>query len=134
MLETVNAVSQTVSASGTINLGSSTIKDNANRMVLSNSNSIQINTPGKYKVTGCFNVYNSTGTPVTVDIQMYADGDAIPGTLFNATVPITGYEEIVIDKTIKVIPASYGNKANITFVSANGLTINNLIVDVYKRC
>lgn len=132
MLELINTTQQTVSANGTIALGFATISDGANRMVL-NDGAIQINTIGKYSVDGIFNLYNSTSDAVNVTVQMYANGTAINGVASTVTVPATGYTELILHKTVNIAPAPYGNAAKITFVSSTGATVNNSVVDVYKR-
>ena len=132
MLEIINIGSQTVSASGTVSFTSASIIDGAGRIVLSGGNSIQIKTPGKYKVDGIFTVYNSTAAAVTVNLQLYANGTAVTGTGITVTIPETGYSEVVIDKVIPVIAAVSGNVATLTFVSSTGATITNALVDVVK--
>jgi hypothetical protein len=132
MLELINTTQQTVAANGTVGLGSASVLDRANRMVLTDG-AIQINAVGKYSINGLFGLYNSTSAAVDATIQMYANGTAISGSSYTVTVPATGYTELVIKKTINVAPAPYGNAAKITFVSSTGATVNNTVVDVYKR-
>lgn len=132
MLEVMNNTQQTIAANGIILLNTVTINDRSNRMNFSDG-AIQLNLPGKYKISGLFGLYNSTSSAVNVTIQMYANGIAIDGALFTVTVPETGYTELVLNKTVNVISAPYGNRAKITFKSSTGVTINNAIVDVYKR-
>ena len=132
MLELINTTQQTVSANGTVNLGSATISDGANRMVL-NDGAIQINALGKYSINGLFDLYNSTSAAVDATIQMYANGIAINGVAYTVTIPATGYAELVMQKTVNITPAPYGNTAKITFISSTGATVNNAVVDVYKR-
>lgn len=132
MLEVMNTTQQTVTANGTVLLNTVNIYDRANRMDFSNG-AIQLNLPGKYNIEGFFGLYNSTSAAVNDTIQMYANGVAIDGALFTVTVPETGYAEMVINKTVNVISAPYGNRAKITFKSSTGATINNVFVDVYKR-
>lgn len=132
MLELINTTQQTVAASGTINLGSATVVDGANRVVLTD-NAVQINAPGKYSISGLFDLYNSTSSAVDVKIQMYVNGTAISGSEYTITVPATGYSELVIQKILNIIAAPYGNTAKVTFVSSTGATVNNSLIDVYKR-
>lgn len=132
MLEVINTTQQTVAANGTVNLGSASVADRANRMVLTDG-VIQVNAIGKYSINGLFGLYNLTSTAVDATIQMYANGTAISGSSYTVTVPATGYAELVIKKTINVAPAPYGNAAKIAFVSSTGATVNNTVVDVYKR-
>lgn len=130
MLEIINTATQTVAANGTINLGNASITDNTGRMVLSESNIILLNTIGKHKITGTFTVTSTTASAIT--IQMYANSSAI-GIPVTVNVGADESEEIVIQKTIPVIPALYGNTAKITFVSSTGGIITNALVDVFKR-
>lgn len=132
MLELINITQQTVSASGTVSLGSATVVDGANRVVLTD-NAVQINTPGKYSISGLFDLYNSTSSAVDVKIQMYVNGTAISGSEYTITVPATGYSELVIQKILNIIAAPYGSTAKVTFVSSTGATVNNSLIDVYKR-
>lgn len=132
MLEIINTTQQTVSADGVVALGSTTVVDGANRMVLSD-NAIQLNSPGKYAISGLFDLYNSTSSAVDVKIQMYVNGTAISGSEYTITVPATGYSELVIQKVLNIIAAPYGNTAKVTFVSSTGATVNNALIDVYKR-
>lgn len=132
MLELINTTQQTVATNGTVGLGSASVSDRANRMVLTDG-AIQINAVGKYSINGLFGLYNSTSAAVDASIQMYANGTAISGSSYTVTVPATGYAELVIKKTINVAPAPYGNAAKIAFVSSTGATVNNAVVDVYKR-
>lgn len=132
MLEIINTTQQTVSASGTVSLGSVSVSDRANRMVFADG-AIQLNTPGKYSINGLFSLYNSTSAATDVSVQMYANGSAISGSEYTVTVPATGYAELVIQKTINAIVAPFGSTAKVTFVSSTGATVNNAVVDVYKR-
>ena len=128
MLEVMNKTQQTVAANDIVLLNTVTISDRANRMNFSNG-AIQLNFPGKYNIEGYFGLYNSTSAAVNATIQMYANGVAIDGALSTVTVPATGYAELVLN----IISAPIGNKAKITFRSSTGATIENAIVDVYKR-
>lgn len=132
MLEVMNKTQQTVAANNIVLLNTVTISDRANRMNFSNG-AIQLNFPGKYNIEGYFGLYNSTSAAVNTTIQMYANGVAIDGASFTVTVPATGYAELILNKTVNVISAPIGNKAKITFISSTGATIENAIVDVYKR-
>lgn len=132
MLEIINTTQQTVSANGTVSLGSASVSDRANRMVFADG-AIRLNTPGKYSINGLFSLYNSTSAATDVTVQMYANGSAISGSAYTVTVPSTGYAELVIKKTINAIVAPFGSTAKVTFVSSTGATVNNAVVDVYKR-
>lgn len=132
MLEVINTTQQTVATNGTVTLGSATIVDGVNRVILSD-NAIQINNPGKYSISGLFDLYNSTSSAVDVKIQMYVNGTAISGSEYTITVPATGYSELNIQKILNIIAAPYGNTAKVTFVSSTGATVNNSLIDVYKR-
>lgn len=132
MLEVINTTQQTVAANGTVTLGSATIVDGVNRVILSD-NAIQINNPGKYSISGLFDLYNSASSAVDVKIQMYVNGTAINGSEYTITVPATGYSELNIQKILNIIAAPYGNTAKVTFVSSTGATVNNSLIDVYKR-
>lgn len=132
MLEVINTTQQTIAANGTVTLGSATVVDGVNRVVLSD-NTIQINNPGKYSISGLFDLYNSTSSAVDVKIQMYVNGTAISGSEYTITVPATGYSELNIQKILNIIAAPYGNTAKVTFVSSTGATVNNSLIDVYKR-
>lgn len=132
MLEVLNNTQQTVTANGKVVFNTTSISDRANRMVLNDGN-IYLNTPGKYKITGLFNLYNSTSSAVDVTIQLYANNEAVTGTSYTVTVPATGYTELVIDKVIPVVAVPYGTRAMISFRSSTGATVSGTIVDVYKR-
>lgn len=131
MLEVINNASQTVSANGTINLGNITIKDNAERMTINNSNSIVLKAIGKYGITGSFVVTSTTSSAIT--IQMYANDTVAIGVPVTVNVGENESNEIVIQKTVPIIPSTYGNTAKITFVTSTGGIITNSVVDVFKR-
>lgn len=132
MLEVLNNTQQTVTANGKVVYNTTSISDRANRMVLNDGN-IYLNVPGKYKVTGLFNLYNSTSSAVDVTIQLYSNNNPITGAVYTVTVPATGYTELVIDKIVPVVAVPYGARAMISFRSSTGATITGTTVDVYKR-
>ena len=133
MLEVYSNTSQTVEANSAVTFATTSISDGLNRIQLINNNTIQFNEIGKYKTQAIFNLYNSTDTATTVTLQLYANGTAVNGTSYTVTVPATGYTQVIVNKIIKVLPASYGTKASIQFITSTGATVIGAICDVFKQ-
>lgn len=126
IIDAYNTASQTIKAGDNVVFNGISV-DSGSSIQQTNSTDFTIINSGIYGVRFTGNLYNSTSSPVTVQIQLTSNGNSIAGTLQNITVPETGYAPIVITKDVLVTPTTLASFVKLdinaiteaTFVEAN---------------
>ena len=121
MIQVVNTTSATLAAGATIPPG--TVRARTNNRVNLNGNALEIVKPGTYKVDGNF-VISATAAG-TNQVQLYANGTAVPGAVAQVTTTAADVITLPVSAVIQAAPAAPGNKVALTWVtSAAGTLIN----------
>lgn len=136
LLNLVNATSQSVLTGGIVNLGNVVHRVCGGTFDFTNSNTIELNTQGWYKVHVTI---NATGTAVGVNtFQLYQNGVAIPGALASHTISAVGdVRNFSFETIIRVLPSCVcqnNSPVNLTILNngASEITINNITIDIVK--
>lgn len=128
MIEIVNTTQTTLVADQVVPLGGVTASSNTNASL--SDNSIQLNRPGYYGVSGQFAITGTAAGDVT--IQLYANGTAVPGALATETLAEGSSATISLKKVIKALPSNLTNRVSLTFKTSAACTLVNAITDVQR--
>jgi hypothetical protein len=124
---TASTGTQTVSAGGTIALGS--VVRRFGGCVNLNGNGINLTAPGYYLVN-----VSTTASPTAagnISLTMLNNGVAVPGAISTSSVSTAG-SPATLDSTIIIKVNCCGNAATLTLVMSSAATVNNVAVTVVK--
>ena len=128
MIELVNTTQISLTANQQIPVGGVTAQSNSSATLTNDS--IQINRPGYYGVSGQFTVTGTAAGDVTV--QLYANGSAIPGALATETLTEGGNATLNLSKVVKVLPSNSSSKVALTFKTSTACTLTNAVTEVQR--